>query len=516
MSSNDPNVSCLNCPSLLEPTDRFFNKGVGTKMCARFGKPIGRITSSDKEVSDVARHFASNCDQYGKPKPATPDWDRASFQVMLPDPKVIGAFQEQPNLVNSCAGCKYFIREDVVAKDLGWTAPLCAQKGKLLLANRHTLEARHCEVKDFGSVRLDTEGMTFLPEYEEGFAGAADPIKAHKKAMENFVDPSEYETDKPVSSEEEAGGIRAWRAITDPATENTVYLPVYRSDYFTDEELKKVPSTGDDEHPEDYVDHGFYVYKTAVLWTELDETPALWGVSGTGKTEFFRHMAWLMQIPFERISITGSSELDELFGTTHYTEGVGTHFEDGRLVKAWSKACVLVIDEPNAGPPDVWQAIRPMTDNSKQLVVDADDGRTRDRHQDCYLGMAMNPAWDIMNVGTHMIGDADVNRLMHMFIELPPAELEKEIIKKRCEHDGWAIPAEMLETVMLIAADIRALTTHENQTLALSWAIRPQLKVARALRWFDFLTAYKMAAADYLEPQAQETLLNVVRSHVEN
>jgi hypothetical protein len=101
---------------------------------------------------------------------------------------------------------------------------------------------------------------------------------------------------------------------------------------------------------------------------------------------------------------------------------------------------------------------------------------------------------------------------MHLYIELPPETLEREIIRKRCEHDGWEIPADKLDMVMAVATEVRALT--DNQTLPISWAIRPQLKVARALRWFDPLTAYKMASADYLEPQQQQLLLDVVKANL--
>lgn len=514
--SDNLNKSCLNCPSLLRAEDNtFFRKSVGTAICARFGKPIGRISSSRAEVDSIAKHFASNCAEYGKPKPPVPDWQQAKFQVMLPDPELIGLTSQNPDPVNTCGACKNFVREDIVANELGWTTGLCAAKGKLLLSNRLTHEAKNCDMRDFGMIRQQTTGLTYLPEYEDNFIGNADPVREFKKAQKNFLDPSVYPSDKDLTDKDKEQGIRAWRKITDPNTGNIVWLPIYDPNSFEESEREKIPTSGDSEHPEDYVDHGFYVYKTAVLWTELDETPALWGKAGTGKTEFYRHMAWLMQLPFERFSITASTELDDLAGKMHYTEGVGTHFEDGRLVKAWSRPCVMVVDEPNVGQPDVWQFLRPMTDNSSQLVLDMNNGERRTRHIDCYLGMAMNPAWDIMNVGTTVIGDADANRLMHMFIELPPEALEREIIKKRCSHDGWDIPNQMLDTVMNIAHDIRAMTEHDNQTLPISWAIRPQIKVARALRWFDYLSAYRMASADYLEPQAQEQLLDVVRTHIE-
>lgn len=507
-----PPKSCLDCPSLIPADDAsFFRKSIGVPVCARYGNPLGRINSPQSEVQALARHFAESCADHGRARPAAPDWSKIRFQVTLPDPATLGVPKQAPELVNSCAGCKFFVREDIVVQELGWAAGMCSAKGRLLLANRYTLEARNCDDKDFGQVRTDTTGLTYLPEYEGGFGVGAEAVAAHVNSGP-FVDPAEYETDRPVD-EKDAHKIRAWRRIADPVSGNEVFLPIFRRDYFKPEIQDLIPSTGDDEHPEDYVDHGFYVYKVAVLWMELDETPAFWGKAGTGKTEFFRHMAYLMQAPFYRFSITGSTELDDLAGKMHYTEGVGTHFEKGRLVKAWESACVMVVDEPNAGPPDVWQFLRPMTDNSKQLVLDQSNGERSTRDLDCYLGMAMNPAWDILNVGTQPIGDADANRLMHLYVELPPETLEKEIITKRCSHDGWDIPAATLNMVMAIAKDVRALT--DTGTLPISWAIRPQIKVSRALRWFDPLTAYKMASADYLEPQQQQILLDVVKTHIE-
>jgi MoxR-like ATPase len=499
---------------LLPPDNStFFRKSIGTYVCARFGKPVGRITSSNEELKSLASHFGSTCPDHGKPKPSSPDYEKATFKVMLPDPQVLGKTIDPSSqeLVRSCAGCVNLVKDVAVAAELGWTTGLCAAKGKLLLANRHVLEARNCEYREFGTPRASTMGLTFLPEYEENFANQADPVRAFQNRQATWVEPSEYPTDRPVAPEDEHK-LSAWRRIEDPHTGNEIFLPIYKPEFFSDEMRALIPTTGDDEHPEDYVDHSNFVYKVAVLWTELDETPAFWGKAGTGKTEFFRHMAYLMQLPFFRFSITASTEVDDLVGRTAFTQGVGTHFEEGRFVKAWRNPCVMVVDELNTGQPDVQQVLRPCIDNSKQLVIDqAADAKPIDRDVDCYLGVAMNPAWDVLNVGANMIGDADANRLMHLFVELPPRPLEEEIIKTRCHHDGWEIPKESLDLVMNIATDLRALT--DNGTLPISWAIRPQIKVARALRWFDTLTAYRMAAADYLEPQQMDMLLDVVKSH---
>lgn len=505
--------SCLTCPSYLKPdeTVRYFKKSIGSPMCARYGNVLGKPGIKPAQTDKLGVLFAEKCPSHGEDRPPIPTDYR--LQVTLPDPDTIGQTQHEPDLVRTCASCVNFVRDDVVAEEMGWVSGLCAAKGKLILPTRQSLEARGCPSRSFGTPRRSTNGLTLLPEYDDAFNMNYDPVRDFMKAKSAaFVDPTEYETDKEITADDKEAGIRAWRKIEDKNTGNVVHLPIYDSAHFSDEQRVKIPHTGDDEHPELYVDHNQAIYKIAVLWTELDETPALWGQAGVGKTELFRHLAWLMQLPFERISITASTELDDLAGKMHFSKERGTYFEYGRLPRAWASPCVVCLDEPNVGQPDVWQFIRPLTDNSKQLVLDMNNGERISRHNDCYMGMAMNPAWDPKNVGTAQIGDADGSRLMHISMELPPEPLEREIIRARIAQDGWEIDNDRLDTVMGIAKEIRALC--DEDTIPITWGIRPQIKVARATRWFDMVTAYRMGSADYLEPEAQAAMLDIVRAHV--
>lgn len=65
---------------------------------------------------------------------------------------------------------------------------------------------------------------------------------------------------------------------------------------------------------------------------------------------------------------------------------------------------------------------------------------------------------------------------------------------------------------MGIATEVRDLC--KEGTLPMTWGIRPQIKVARALRWFDPVNSYRRAVGDYLEPEAAKSLLDVVRAHL--
>lgn len=509
---------CKNCPSFLEAHEApgTFNRSIGSSICASHGYALGVPRASESQNKKLRIEKASNCPDYGHPKASQP---RRETFVMLPDP----VFRDPANIdiakqdaVNTCSLCTAFIGESVVYSDLGWTAGLCAAKGKLLMTNRLSQEANGCEYRQFGPNRGSTTGLNMLPEYSESFLGGpTNPIAVYmREKTEGRIEPGEWPTDKEVTEDDIIAGIKAWRKFDDPSglTDNSVYFPVFDAAYFDDDQRELIPVTGSDEHPELYVDHFGGMYALGVAWMELDETPALWAVPGAGKTELLRYASWIMQAPFNRVSITASSEVDDVIGKMMYTPERGTFFSYGVLPEAWQRPGVLCLDEPNvAKDPAVWHAIRPLTDNSKQLVIDQNEHEHISRNTDCYLGLCMNPAWDMRNVGAMEIADADVNRLFHIWIDMPPEELEREIIAARVKIDGWELSSQQMDSLMKTAKDIRANSAESE--LPITWAIRPQLKVARALKWFDPITAYRRAVADFLEPDAQQILFDQVRAN---
>jgi MoxR-like ATPase len=508
--------SCQVCPSFLraeEVTNRF-GKATGVPMCGTFGTVLGKPGAKPSQNKKIWEAKAENCPGFAQPM--SPAAER-NMNVVFPDPVVRDPNNIDENLktaCTSCVMCKNFVPEAEVVKEFGFSTGLCSAKGKLILSTKVSIEARDCEYRQFGPVRGSVGGLHFLQEYTDEFlTGVPNQVEEFfRQRKAEFVEPDAYLTDRSVSPEDKAAGISAWRKFTDPGgSGNDVYFPIYYREFFTEEEQKLIPKTGSDEHPELYVDHFGGMYGLGVAWFELDETPVMWGQPGVGKTELYRYAAWIMQVPFRRISFTRSTELDDIAGKMMYDAERGTYFEYGRLPKAWTRPGVLCLDEPNTSRPEVWQYVRPLTDNSKQLVNDMNKGETLDRNDGCYMGMAMNPAWDIRNIGALEIADADANRLFHTHLELPPPLLEREIIKSYVKLDGWELSDDQLNHVMKTATDIRNLSN--EQGLSISWAIRQQIKAARALRWFAPTTAYRRAVGDYLDPQERQILLDQVRAN---
>lgn len=524
--------SCADCIFNLDEADQrsAIRQSVGARLCGAGEGPTTLPEASDKENAALQKRKAANCGKFSAiglhRDPGIHSMELAESRklnadaramVALPDPRVL----DRPELgngkgiVSNCMQCANYVPpEETVGAGL-WNAGLCSARGVIIPTVALSKAAEECDSNTIGARFEDPlDRMQLIPAYKAVTIGElllTDEVVTREEDDEDLIDPQEYETDKPVSEADQVAGIRAWREIVDEDSGNSVHLPIYDINFFDAELQEAVPRAGDDEHPERYIDHQGLVYKTAVLWLHLDETPALWGVAGTGKTEFYRHMAYLMGLPFHRISVTGSTEVEDLAGKMHYSPERGTYFEYGRVPNAWTKPGVICLDEPNVGPPDVWQFIRPLTDNSKQLVLDMNDGERISRHPSAHLGLAMNPAWDVRNSGTEALADADGSRLMHIFVDMPTAEVERQIILERCALDGYELPAENLKAIMSIAAELRKLC--EADTLPITWGVRPQIKVARALRWFSMSDAYRLATADYLEPEQQEIILDVVKAH---
>lgn len=500
--------SCATCPAAMNSseTSRRIGKSIGSPTCALRTLPIIRPNQPLDVQLNVVKHRGKTCESFGTEVGTYSDAAFSApleYQVALPMPNHDGV-EEKADAVTHCASCANFVPASKVIAETGWNVPMCVAKGILLLDDRLATYAKDCDDRKLRVAQHPAEIDTVVwnPEFTLNF-GKPDPTK---QALRNLgTDPQDWPTDRPVTDADAERGIKSWRRLVDPiGYGEEIFLPIYDSTRFGDR-AALIPRTGDDEHPEDYIDYGGFVYQLFALWT-LEMTPGIWGPPGVGKTELMRHAAWLMGLPFARISITGQTEIDDLAGKMHYTPDRGMFWVDGRLPRNWRLPGVICLDEPNVGPPDVWQFIRPLTDNSKQLVLDQNNGELVPKDRDCYFALAMNPAWDHRNVGAQQIGAADARRLMHVWIGMPPSDIEEKIILRRCNKAGID-PSKHLRNLLKISDDIR-----NCDGLAASWGVADNIKVAQAMKFFPPLVAYQIAVTNYLDPDSANIIADFVRS----
>lgn len=514
---NGADRSCANCPSAISTGDQQANIGatVGAPICGAFNKPLLNPTASHSVQRRQLEHHAKSCTQFGKSFQGFSIGSFSAafeFELALPKPNNhIENPADRPRASN-CVSCTNFVPSSMVKVETGYEAPLCLAKGALLLADRLSTYPQGCEDNErFSSdpdKRPSLQGLRLFPEHDRSF-GVVDPAKQAQR--HRTVKPQEWLSDAPVTDDDKKRGIRAWRRIDDPNSyAEPCFLPVYNLDHFGDR-ANLVPIHGNKEHPELYTDYGGFVWQIVVAWTKLDMAPALWGIPGVGKTEVLRYMAYLMGAPFTRYSVTGSTELDDCAGKMMYHPEKGTYFQFGRFTKAYVQPGVICLDEANTGQEPIWQFLRPVFDNSKQLVLDQADGQRFDQHQDCHIALAMNPAWDARNVGTNEIGDADARRLLHVNIGMPPEPEERAIITRWCMTLDNYDPAPILDNLMKVAKDIRELAA--GSSINITWGVANQVKVARLMRHFQPMQAFGIGVLNYLDPDARRQVEESIKSY---
>lgn len=498
----DQAKNCSRCPSFLRPTaqNSLFGGTLNSPQCVRFGHVLGNPLLGNGANKQIQVERANACEHFGDAY--DPMAEGFGGNTVVFESTKFSETETAYEEVRSCRNCMFFAQPSVVASETGWSTASCLKKKILIPSSEVRTIAADCTVSHSGSSIANGAGWALaepklLKQFDANFAAAS--------VMLFFDDPLDFESCKPLTDEDKAHGILGWKELIVDGFK--IAYPVFDPTSFTDAQRAKIPRPGDPEHPENYVDYMGAVYKVMATWLGMGETPSLVGPAGVGKSELGRFLAYLMQIPFERISITESTELDDLAGKWLVSKERGTYFQHGRLPLAWEQRCIVLIDEPNTGQPAVWQFLRPLTDNSKQLVLDAASGEKVIQHKYAFLIMAMNPAWDPRNTGIDVVSDADGSRLMHIRMDLPDREMEKKIIQSHVSADGWQISQQQLNMLLGVAAGIRALS--ERQEISITWGLRTQIKIARALRFHPTKIAYRLAT-DHLHPDEQGKIMAIV------
>lgn len=512
--------SCQSCPSFV-PTDEVpivFGRSTGAPMCARFSHVLGRPGLSDSGMETAAVAFAMRCDSYGQPRPDKPE--ATETRVTNPDLGVMAEVAKPgftPDSLPTCRSCKNCVGMSTVATELGYPLDLCRAKGRLILRPQN--EAKGCPFAMAGPPSTSTDGLELREEFREGYRIPTEHAAAAVFAVGNTnVDPLTYKSDVPVDAEDEALGIRAWRLVKQPDGPNEVYLPIFKRERFTPEQQALIPATGSDMHPELYVDYDHKLYRFAVDSYEDGDTICLQALPGTGKTEFARWCAWLMQVPFYPFNFRQSSEAAHILGAMAVNatdNGPETRFVLGRLPVASMGPCIILLDELNLAAEEITESLRSYFLTGELIIEEANPAITVKKDQFCFPMVAQNPAWDVRNRGAKELAAADYSRLMPLAVEMPPEAVERHIIKERCKVKGYVIPESTLDVLMKIAADLREASSPEQQTIPFTWGIRESIRVAVKTRRYSLPMAFKAAALDFYEPQVVEFCMKIVNDYIE-
>lgn len=514
--------SCRDCPSFTAASNMLdvTKMTLGCDFCPTKGRVLTGPNFDDASNAQLCETIAENCDAYGLSRATTPV---LTASLGIGNPMVSVQMTQKPAAANErpvvCTSCEWFVPANFVADELGYKAPLCSAKGRLLFPQKLIIEAANCGEGRNGPSTTSTQGVLLSDEYKRTYVPftpiQVDPV-AHTfqltEEMERHqVDPRDYVTDKEVTAEDEYNFIRSWRKVEDPeGLHEPIFLPIFWGEKLAGIEPR---DTYGGHRPDLYVDHQGLLYDMAVELLH-NETPLLIGTAGTGKSEIGCWMAWLMDLPFDRIDVKKGTEAYHFIGETTLVADPDTgstvmKFKKGRFAANYDKPGITMINEPNLVQA-IFEFLRPVFDNAKQLGLDEAQGEIIERHQYRYIMCSQNPPWDPMYVGAEPLSAADIDRVSSIWVDLPAESIERAIITKHCRDSGYDIDSVMLDKVMQVAHDLRQQI--KDGTLPIAWGLRAQIKVAKKTRFYSFEKAYRRAVMDGMEPEVVDAIMLSVRS----
>jgi len=504
-------ITCLTCPSLLnkDEASEFFNITAAGPMCARYGWMLG---ANDDVAEAAASKYGASCSMHGLPAPTTEIKGNNFGSLFTPRPDLLAVTPKTE--LDSCATCVNFDQSNHA----------CAARGTFIFPERIAKENVDCLWAASDGTAMGFTAMTHakvgetLPHLTGTMVSittkatqpAPDPAPASppKAKRRSTKWPRDYDTDAPVQEELEHM-IRAYRRVD--TRKGAVYLPIFRTEFFGDRaDLIPDPAKSGSTDPSLYVDHAKLLHDFAVKTYTLDQNLVLVGEPGTGKSDGVVYLAWMLNMPFERLPYTESSEPDQFLGSYQYDPAQGTYFKPGLLPIAWEKEGVLLSDEINLPPEAISQTYRSMNDSSRVLVV---YDRKFKRNDYCFHIGAMNPAHDFRNIGAKPLASADSSRMVFMKMPNPSPDMIRKILTSTVESLDQEVPDPfMISTIIKIGEDLRQAS--RDGKLPDFWTLRQEVKVARMVPYYGLTGAYAAAYLDYCDQNTKELCEEFIRSHM--
>ena len=504
-------------------------------VCLKLGHPLGLAPGDKNSAQRFAVAFGKNCSDFtnellgGDSHPQTPTLT-IGMAPELAREAARGMTDPNRREPRACTDCKFHIPASVATREIGFTFGICGAMGTLVPTRDITTRPKVCQRGQIGPERTSTDGLILEDGYTTEVTITSKPGKkssSYDPTFHSSVDPREWVSERDVTDRESLLGIRAWRKVEHPQNEfPPLWMPIFDWKKLVDEDPRK---TYGRHAPKQYVDFTGNLYKFAMASCQeiatfsrpnrpespIKRTLCLIGEAGTGKNEFWCWIAWLMDLPFNRVSFAPETDGSDIVGNGSLTVDPATGqsitgFKMGQFSACYELPGVTLLDELNSANDDIWYHFRPILDQGDQLVVkSANMLIKRDPCQ--FIGMAMNPPGPNYR-GTRVLSPADQRRFLASVLEWPDEDDEKGIIRGHCERSGYPIAENVLNTVMAISTALRGM--YRDKAISYPWGVSENVGVAQLLPFLSLEDAYRMVVANKLNQGQSETIISLIRELV--
>jgi len=150
------------------------------------------------------------------------------------------------------------------------------------------------------------------------------------------------------------------------------------------------------------------------------------GEKGCGKSAMARAFSAYKELPYFRINLDGMITSEDLLGQW-VRAGNDWAWSDGVLTMAMRHGGVLVIDEINAGSPEVNFVFQSALDDDRQIILRNKDNEVVKAHENFLVIATMNPDYE----GTHPLNEALEDRFDIVLEVNYDEKIEERIIKDK-------------------------------------------------------------------------------------
>ncbi len=231
------------------------------------------------------------------------------------------------------------------------------------------------------------------------------------------------------------------------------------------------------------------------------------GDTGTGKTSLIRHLAYQTNNAFRRLNLNGSTTVDELVG--HYTaDGTGLKWIDGVLTDAMKKGYWLLLDELNAGLPEVLFVLQSLLDDDRFIVIAEHEGEVVRPHENFRIFASMNPSLEY--AGTKDMNKALLSRFPIVIqTTYPDPDKEVAIIRLHAPH----VTEKQAGLMVRVAEEIRK--GKANNSISFICSTRELINWGKLTKFKTPKEACELALLNKVElPSDKKTVEDILKLQV--
>lgn len=183
--------------------------------------------------------------------------------------------------------------------------------------------------------------------------------------------------------------------------------------------------------PSIYFDHDNLYQEVAYAYNN-NLPMALWGHTGTGKSELIKQFAAIIGAPVYRVNFNGMTTTDDIIGKLLPAGNGEVKFQDGGVTECVRHGGILLLEELNACSQEVLFSLHGLIDGFASLVLVEKDNEIVNKHIDCHIFATLNPSeYVYLYPGTKDLSQAFASRWpIFRHVSFLPDDIEAELLKK--------------------------------------------------------------------------------------